>query len=173
MKTNGTKWAGLKILWLSAFVGSNPTSRIFIREIMKKTTCVEDLLKSINPKLVEGKYFFARVSESQLFSLAGLLRDILCVFREEEGLAIVFSEEVKNQVASLSDEKIVGPFALISLTVKSDLFAVGFLARVTNALAKEKISANAFSAYSHDHLLVPFDKKEAALNALKKLRSRD
>ena len=66
----------------------------------------------------------------------------------------------------LTDREVVGPFALISLTVHSDLHAVGLLAKITNALAKEGISVNAFSAYYHDHLFVPFARKDDAMAAL-------
>jgi len=78
-------------------------------------------------------------------------------------------EEVKEEMGEITDEKIEGPFALITLKVHSDLMAVGFLAKITEALAKEGISVNAFSAYFHDHLLVPYGKKEGALKTLKGL----
>ncbi|MBU0590574.1 ACT domain-containing protein, partial [Candidatus Micrarchaeota archaeon] len=55
------------------------------------------------------------------------------------------------------------------LTVNSDLFAVGFLAKITTALAAKGISMNAYSAYHHDHLLVPFERKEEAMEILDKL----
>jgi hypothetical protein len=43
------------------------------------------------------------------------------------------------------------------------------LAKITTALAKEGISVNAFSAYYHDHLFVPYDRKEDAMAALAEL----
>jgi hypothetical protein len=71
---------------------------------------------------------------------------------------------------SISEKEAAGPFALITLTVNSDLFEVGLLAAVTAALAKEKIPCNAISAYHHDHLLVPYEMKDKALALLKKLQ---
>jgi uncharacterized protein len=124
------------------------------------------LLKRMEPSLLEGKYYFASVGENQLMAISSYLGSIVDVFREQEGLSIVFSEDVKDGIAEISNKEIIGPFALITLTVHSDLYAVGLLAKITSALAKEGISVNAFSAYYHDHLFVPYDKKEDAMAAL-------
>jgi hypothetical protein len=130
---------------------------------------LEKLLGRMEPILVEGKFYFATVEESQLFTLSGYLDNIYSVFREKEGLSIVFSENLKEIMARLKEKEMIGPFALITLSVHSNLFAVGLLAKVTNALAKEGISVNAFSAYHHDHLFVPYDRKEDAIAALEKI----
>jgi hypothetical protein len=129
-----------------------------------------DLLKDLGPELDEGKFYFSPVDESQLFSLVNCLSHIKNIHREEEGLSILFSEEIKEEMSEMSAEQ-AGPFALITLKVNSGLMAIGLLAKITGALAKEGISVNAISAYRHDYVLVPFDKKEAAMKALKKLQT--
>lgn len=128
------------------------------------------LLKGMHPTAVSGKYYFASVPEARMMTLANYIQYITCIFREKEGLSVVFTEELAGIVESLAAEKIAGPFALITLSVESDLAAVGFLARITDALAKEKIAVNAVSAYWHDHLFVPYGKKDAALGVLAKLQ---
>jgi len=133
---------------------------------------LSELLKRMEPELKEGRCYVATADRSQLVALANYLDYVLCVFREEEGLTVVFSGEIKDEIREITEKEVVGPFALITLTVHSDLLAVGFLARITEALAKEKISVNAFSAYHHDHLLVPFKRKDDTLRALKKLSER-
>lgn len=127
------------------------------------------LLKEMEPVLDKGKYFIASVGESSLMALAGHSDFIICIFRENEGLTIVFQEEIKDDMESLSGSESAGPFALITLNVFSDLMAVGFLARLTEALAAKGISVNAFPAFHHDHLLVPYGKKDEAIEALKQL----
>jgi len=123
----------------------------------------------IDPRLVEGKYYFAMVGESQLMALTSYLDSIVAIFREGEGLTVVVAEDAKDDVAGLSAEKLRGPFALITLGAQTDLYMVGLLAKITGALAEEKIAVNAFSAYHHDHLFVPFERKEDAVRALEKL----
>ena len=131
------------------------------------------LLKGMKPKLADGKFFIATVPESEMLVLADYLGYITAIYREDEGLTVVFSEEIKEGVEELSEATVAGPFALITLSVESDLFAVGFLAEITGALAKEGISVNAFSAYFHDHLLVPYGRSKDAMDALRGLAGRE
>jgi hypothetical protein len=124
------------------------------------------LLSGMSPKLAGGRYFIATVDEGQLMALANYVDYLICIFKEEEGLTLVFQEDVLEEMQELTEKDTAGPFALITLTVNSDLMAIGFLAKLAEALAKEKISVNAFSAYYHDHLLVPYERKEDAMRAL-------
>lgn len=136
---------------------------------MKTISNLDELLKNPEPELRDGKFYFCSLEGSQLMSIANLLDYILCIQRENEGLSIVFSQEAKESMETLSSKKIIGPFALIALKAHSDLFAVGFLAKITAALSREGISINAISAYHHDFLLVPYERKNDAMGALKKL----
>jgi len=131
---------------------------------------LKKLLSSINPKPAEGSYYFASVDESQLMLLASYLEYIVAFYREEEGLTVVFLEDIRNEIEELT-EKISGPFALITLGAESSLLAVGPLARITKALAEQKISVNAFSAYHHDHIFVPLGRKGDALKVLNQLKT--
>ncbi|MFH0884902.1 MAG: ACT domain-containing protein [Candidatus Micrarchaeota archaeon] len=136
----------------------------------KKTLSdLRSLLAGMEPTHIPGKYYMASLDESQLMALANYLDYVLAIFREAEGLSVVLSEDIKAEVAELCDGELIGPFALITLGVDSDLMAVGFLAKIAAALAAEGISVNAYSAYHHDHILVPYEKKDAAMIALKRL----
>ncbi|MBU0532300.1 ACT domain-containing protein [Candidatus Micrarchaeota archaeon] len=102
-------------------------------------------------------------------TVANYLEYIVDIFREEEGISILFMESIVDEMKELSDLEIAGPFAMITLNVYSDLMAVGFLAKMTEVLAAKKISVNAFSAYHHDHIFVPYEKKDEAMVILKTL----
>ncbi len=54
----------------------------------------------------------------------------------------------------------------ITLSIHSSLEAVGFLAAITQKLAKHNISVNPISAYYHDHLFVPTHQAKIAMNLL-------
>jgi hypothetical protein len=131
---------------------------------------LNELLKKMKPNLKEGKFYFASVDEGELMALSGYLEYITCVYRESEGLTIVFNEEILENMKGFT-EKISGPFAMITLEVNSDRNAIGFMEKIAGALAKEKISCNAFSAYYHDHIFVQYERKEDAIVALKKLQN--
>jgi uncharacterized protein len=58
------------------------------------------------------------------------------------------------------------PWARISLTVHSDLAAVGLTAAFAGALAAEGISCNVIAGVHHDHLFVQWDRRDDAMAAL-------
>jgi len=61
------------------------------------------------------------------------------------------------------------PWARISLTVHSDLAAVGLTAAFATALGREGISCNVIAGVHHDHLFVQWDRREDAMAALEAL----
>ena len=64
-----------------------------------------------------------------------------------------------------------GDWARISLDAHSSLEAVGLTAALSHALAKAGISANIVAALRHDHLFVPWDRREEALRCIEDLAS--
>jgi hypothetical protein len=62
-------------------------------------------------------------------------------------------------------------FRLITLSVHSDLLAVGLIAAVSRRLAEAGIPCNVLSALHHDHLLVPSAEAGRALDLLRQLQA--
>ena len=60
-------------------------------------------------------------------------------------------------------------WARITLGVQSSLAAVGLTARVATILAERGIAANVIAGYHHDHVFVPWDRRDEALQALRAL----
>jgi hypothetical protein len=60
--------------------------------------------------------------------------------------------------------------AWITLTVHSDLQAVGLTAAVATALAQSGISCNVVAAAFHDHIFVPVESAKEALSVLQQLQ---
>ena len=56
--------------------------------------------------------------------------------------------------------------AWITCTIESDLAAVGMTAAISRALADADISCNVLAAARHDHLLVPWHRREDAVAVL-------
>ncbi len=57
--------------------------------------------------------------------------------------------------------------AMITLRVHSSLDAVGLTAAVAGQLATGGISCNVVAGYFHDHLFVPIDEADLAVNLLR------
>ncbi|MCB2152017.1 MAG: ACT domain-containing protein, partial [Rhodobacteraceae bacterium] len=60
-------------------------------------------------------------------------------------------------------------FACISLSVHSDLEALGLTAAFARALADAGLGANVIAGLHHDHILTSWDRREAALACLRAL----
>ncbi len=121
-------------------------------------TNLDALIKLMRPSLAKEGYVFCTVSK--LPNIKALM-----VFKEKEGLTLI----LEKKVAEKHKLHYSGVWKLITLTVHSDLSAVGFLARITAKLAAAGISVNAVSAYYHDHLFVPQERAEEAMKALKQM----
>ena len=127
-------------------------------------TDLAELLQTMQPTLNEGVYVFASVSpNTDTRSL-----EPLATFREAEGLTLIVEEE-RARKAGLP---VLFRAAWITLTVHSDLQAVGLTAAVATALAQAHISCNVVAAAFHDHLFVPVESGGEALAALQRLQRR-
>jgi len=121
------------------------------------------LLASMQPELNEGAYVFSSVQAdtdvSRLVPVA--------TFREREGLTVIVDEST----ALREGLPVLFRAAWITLTVHSDLQAVGLTAAVAEALTKASISCNVVAAAFHDHIFVPVERAADALVQLHRLQS--
>ena len=91
-------------------------------------------------------------------------RQIAMLFQEEEGLTVIKTATDETE----EDNR----WVWLELSVYSDLQAVGFLAKVAEALTTANVPCNAIAAYHHDHIFVPQALADAAVKAIEALRSQ-
>lgn len=91
---------------------------------------------------------------------------VFATVREREGLTLVLDRDEAER-AGLAYDHVA---AMITLTVHSSLEAVGLTAAVSRVLAAAGISCNVIAGAHHDHLLVPWERREDALAALHALQ---
>ena len=111
------------------------------------------LLRTMEPVLHPEPYGFA-VREG------ALPPGTFATVAEAEGMTVV------APLAALGGGE---PWARISLTVQSDLAAVGLTAAFATALGAEGISCNVVAGVHHDHLFVQWDRRADAVAALRRL----
>ncbi len=116
------------------------------------------MVRALAPRADAGIYTFATLSEDDV----GKVQRPTGVFREAEGVSIICLLE-EAQALDLKHER---SFRKITLTVHSSLAAVGLTARVAGALTIAGIPCNVVAAFFHDHLFVPSDRAEEALEIL-------
>lgn len=115
-------------------------------------TNLKNLLSGLTAKKDDRLFVFACVPHDQWDEIDEAVKQAAqMTFIEAEGISLIIPQEVAmaHQIES------VYPSRMITLTIHSALDAVGFLAHITTALAKEGVSVNAVAGYFHDHLFVP------------------
>lgn len=117
---------------------------------------LDTLLKTMQPQLADGKWVF-RTSKSGFD--AATLESAILMFRETDGMTIISPATQEDEALPI--------WAMISLSIHSDLEAVGFLAAITTALAAKDIPGNTVSAYYHDHIFVPYERRGDAMECLR------
>src|SRR5690606_7213341 len=91
---------------------------------------------------------------------------IVASIREPEGLSVILPEQQAIELGL----PIAFVAAWITLTVHSDLAAVGLTAAFSQALAHAGVSCNVVAGVYHDHVFVPVEQAEQAMDALRALQ---
>jgi uncharacterized protein len=128
----------------------------------KATANLAVLLRSMEPVLHGGVYAYCVVPHGA--SIAGL--SPVATVSEAEGLTLVLPEEQ----AVNAGVSVLFRAAWITITVHSDLHAVGLTAAFASVLGQAGISCNVVAGAYHDHIFVPAEQAQQALAALQSLQ---
>jgi uncharacterized protein len=120
------------------------------------------LLTQMHPKLNPGRYAFVAVPSGISLDPAAIVASV----REPEGLSVILAEQTAIELGL----PVAFTAAWITLTVHSDLAAVGLTAAFSQALAQAGVSCNVIAGVHHDHVFVAIDQSEQAMNALRCLQ---
>ena len=124
---------------------------------MPAITDLQLLLSHMAPVLHPTPYGYAVTDTAVLGSFATVA--------EDEGRTVIAPQDA----LALAGVDPGRPWARISLTIHSDLAAVGLTAAFARALADHGISANVVAGFHHDHIFVPWACRDKALTALQEL----
>jgi uncharacterized protein len=119
------------------------------------------LLRSLEPVLNTGRYVFATLAPTVAAELDW--SQAIAVIREPEGLSVVLEEAGAERLGIGAEEP---RFAWITLSVNSDLQAVGLTAAFASALGRAGISCNVVAGAQHDHIFVPVEQAGKAMDEL-------
>ena len=124
------------------------------------------MVANMAPVLQSGTYVFCSVLHNHDTTEA--MKVARGTFVEDEGLSLILPVAEADRLG-LSYET---PMKQITLMVFSALEGVGLTAAVAKALAREDIPANVVAATQHDHVFVPSDMADKAMQALRKLQDK-
>ena len=133
---------------------------------MTGETNLEILLSSLSPELKDEEFVFCTFSDGDYGDHKHL--QPVASFMETEGLTLVISKNNAQQ-ENLSFDTV---FKMITLNIHSSLDAVGLTAAISAKLTEYGISANVIAAYYHDHIFVPSEQADAAIDALNEFKDR-
>jgi uncharacterized protein len=122
---------------------------------------LKTLLTHMQPELNSGRYAFVALP-------AGFTLDphqIVASVREPEGLSVIVPEQTARDLGL----SVAFVAAWITLTVDSDPAAVGLTAAFSQALGQAGISCNVVAGVHHDHLFVPVEQAQRAMEVLRVL----
>ena len=128
----------------------------------KAVSNLAELLHSMHPVLNRDVYAFVSLPGGSVPDRV----EPIAMFRESEGLTLI----VEERQASDARLPVLFRAAWITLTVHSDLQAVGLTAAVATALAAAGISCNVVAAAYHDHLFLPVESASQAIAVLRTLQ---
>lgn len=128
---------------------------------MQPIADLEQLLAQMQPALSRGRYAFVAVPDGVTLDPQRIIASV----REPEGLSAILPE----QEALALGLPVAFVAAWITLTVHSDLAAVGLTAAFARALADAGIGCNVVAGVRHDHLFVPHEQAQQAMEVLRAL----
>lgn len=120
------------------------------------------LLRTMEPVLNPGIFVYASINDNISIDPALVLASI----REPEGLSVIMyaTDALRYKLPTLFR------CSWITLTVNSDLQAVGLTAVFSTALASAGISCNVVAGAYHDHIFVPVHAAEKAMEELRSVQ---
>jgi hypothetical protein len=133
----------------------------------EKSAAVSDLatlLRTLEPVMNSGIYVYTQIPPER--DMAGI--DTVASLREREGVTLILREEE----AQRHGLPVLFRAAWITLTAHSDLQAVGLTAAFSRALADAGIGCNVIAGAIHDHVFVPVEQAQRALQTLRALQNR-
>lgn len=123
------------------------------------------LLTGLAPELEAEPRVFVRIDGEPA---AEIVAASFAIVREREGVTVVLDAADAARFGLPIEPR----WAWITLTVHSDLAAVGMMAAVAAELASAGIPVNPVAGWYHDHLLVPWERREEAVRRLEELAAR-
>lgn len=119
-----------------------------------------DMISGMTPELRPGIFVFVSTDDAELGKQ--LSQAAIATFREDEGLSLLVPLELAQQNRLNVDQLM----RCITLNVYSSLDGVGLTAAVSAALADNAIPCNMVAGFHHDHVFIPENLCEKAMQVL-------
>lgn len=137
---------------------------------------VEQALADMTLYSDDNLYVIVKLPARAITLAAGIIAEVadpfsaLIVDKDEVSIMIVDEAVEEFETRFVNHEIGSEKYRLITFEIALDLSLVGFMARVSDALATAGVPIMTYAAYTRDHLLVPENKFDTAMQTLENLK---
>lgn len=156
------RWQGLRPLETSGLPADLETGIEQLAGAAERGRDLDQLLRDLDPVLLDGEFVYVAGPGP----LPAGVRPVASFIETEGESAVLRRADAERAGLAYRDV-----FRMVTLSVASDLMAVGLIAAVSHRLAEAGVACNVVSALHHDHLLVPAADAERALAQLRQLQA--
>lgn len=142
------------------------------------TQTVDQILAAAQLYSDKKDYIIVQLPAAAITAAAGIIAEVsepfcaLIVDRDEVSLVIPY-EAWEDFSKRLPNHKVADKrYRLITFDIALEMSLVGFMARISQALAEVNVSILTFAAFTRDHVLVPANQFDIAMAALQQLKPR-
>ncbi len=125
-----------------------------------------DMISGMTPVIRPDIYIFATMTDPDL--ITEFSSKAISTFKEDEGVSMLIPLDLAKETNLAVDH----PMCCITLNVYSSLEGVGLTAAVASALGENGIACNMVAAFHHDHVFVPSEMGDRAMEVLMTLQSQ-
>lgn len=119
---------------------------------------LKDIIAKSTFEIQEGRFVYAKVKS------APEINNHFMVSKDKDEITVVTEEGNLEELDLIERNK--DNYKLITLNVSVPFYSVGFLATVSNAIAKERMNILIVSTYSKDYIMVREDKLDTTRRVL-------
>lgn len=140
---------------------------------------VRSILQNAELYIDPDTYAYIKLPVSAITVAASIVAEIgepfTALIVDKDEVTLLIPDEAVTDFESRLRGHTINPvkLRLITFDVELDMSVIGFMAAVSAVLAEADVTIFPFAAYSRDHVLVPADKLEAAVEALQKSQSHE
>jgi hypothetical protein len=135
-----------------------------------------EALKQAQFLVDDDVYRLVKLHPRAITPAAGIIAEIgepfCALLVDKDEVTLVIPEEAVNDFAHRMGEHEVGAaYRLLTIDAVLEPDLIGFMGQVSTALGAANVGVFPYSAYSRDHILIPADQIERALDTLKALQA--
>ncbi len=134
--------------------------------MIEKPQTAYDMISGMTPEFQVGQWVFVTTNDQDI--VAELSEHAVSIFKEKEGMSLI----VPLDLARERGFSVAQPMRWITLNVYSSLEGVGLTAAVSSALSENSIPCNMVAAFHHDHVFVPSELGDRAMQVLVSLQDQ-